>query len=164
MRAILGLGGNIGDPRATMAAALQLLDADADISVTAVSSLYSTPPWGITDQPDFLNAVAIVETRLEPRVLLRRCLDVEQELHRVRDKRWGPRSVDLDILTYDDLEVSEPGLEIPHPRMMDRAFVLVPLLELTPDLMVSGKRLDDRLAEIGREGISLAAGPDWWRD
>lgn len=164
VRAYIGLGGNIGDPRATMAAALRLLDGDADIRVARVSSLYATPPWGITDQPDFLNAAALLETNVGPRVLLERCLEAEASLHRVRDKRWGPRSVDLDVLTYGDREIDEPGLELPHPRMMDRAFVLVPLFELAPELVVRGARLESRLNEIGREGITLAAGPEWWRD
>ncbi|WP_127523485.1 2-amino-4-hydroxy-6-hydroxymethyldihydropteridine diphosphokinase [Mesorhizobium sp. Z1-4] len=164
VRAYVGLGGNIGDPRATMAAALRLLDGDADIRVARVSSLYATPPWGITDQPDFLNAAALLETKVEPRVLLERCLETEAKLHRVRDKRWGPRSVDLDVLTYGDREIDEPGLELPHPRMMDRAFVLVPLFELAPELVVRGARLESRLNEIGREGITLAAGPEWWLD
>lgn len=164
VRAYVGLGGNIGDPRATMAAALRLLDGDADIRVARVSSLYATPPWGITDQPDFLNAAALLETKVEPRVLLERCLETEAKLHRVRDKRWGPRSVDLDVLTYGDREIDEPGLELPHPRMMDRAFVLVPLFELAPELVVRGARIESRLNEIGREGITLAAGPEWWLD
>lgn len=163
VRTFVGLGGNVGEPRATMAAALRLLDGDADIRVARVSSLYATPPWGITDQPDFLNAAALLETSLEPCELLQRCLETELRLHRVRDKRWGPRSVDLDVLTFGDLEIDEPGLELPHPRMMDRAFVLVPLLELAPDMVVRGVRLGSRLNEIGREGITLAAGPEWWQ-
>ncbi|MEX0956249.1 MAG: 2-amino-4-hydroxy-6-hydroxymethyldihydropteridine diphosphokinase [Rhizobiaceae bacterium] len=160
-RACLGLGGNIGDPRATMAAALRLLDADPAIHVERVSSLYRTPPWGITDQPDFFNAAAVVTTTLAPRDVLARCLEAEMQLHRVRDKRWGPRSVDLDVLVYDDLELDAPGLELPHPRMMDRPFVLVPLLEIAPDLTIGGIRLDDRLAELGREGIERIEGPEW---
>ena len=161
VRAYLGLGGNIGDPRATMAAALGLLDSDPSIEVEQVSSLYRTPPWGITDQPDFLNAAAAVSTTLAPRDLLARCLEAEKKLHRVRDRRWGPRSVDLDVLVYDELNLDEPGLELPHPRMMDRAFVLVPLLEIAPDLAIGGVRLDDRLAQLGREGIERIEGPEW---
>jgi 2-amino-4-hydroxy-6-hydroxymethyldihydropteridine diphosphokinase len=161
--AFLGVGGNIGDPRATMAAALAMLATDPEITVEAVSSLYSTPPWGITDQPDFLNAAAEVRTSLAPRALLERCLATEQDLQRVRDVRWGPRSVDLDVLIYGDLEIDEPGLELPHPRMMDRAFVLVPLLEIAPDLAIGGVRLDRRLADLGREGIELVEGPSWWK-
>lgn len=163
VRAYIGLGGNIGDPRANMAAALGLLDDDPAISVVAVSPLYSTPPWGITDQPDFLNAAAELQTQLAPRELLQQCLETEAKLHRVRDKRWGPRSVDLDVLVYGELEIDETGLELPHPRMMDRAFVLVPLMDLAPELAVRGVRLDDRLSEIGREGINLAAGAEWWK-
>lgn len=146
-----------------MATALKLVDGDPDIRVERVSSLYRTPPWGITEQPDFLNAAAAVATTLPPRELLDRCLDAERKLHRVRDRRWGPRSVDLDLLMYDDLTLDEPGLELPHPRMIDRAFVLVPLVEVEPDLAVGDVRLDARLAEIGREGIDRIDGPDWWK-
>ncbi|MBO6716358.1 MAG: 2-amino-4-hydroxy-6-hydroxymethyldihydropteridine diphosphokinase [Rhizobiaceae bacterium] len=163
VHAYLGLGGNIGDPRATMAEALRILDADPEIAVEAVSSLYKTPPWGITDQPDFLNAAAEVSTSLPPRELLARCLETEKQLHRVRDRRWGPRSVDLDVLIFGDLEVDEPGLQLPHPRMMDRAFVLVPLVELAPELAIGDARLDARLADLGREGIDRIEGPDWWK-
>jgi 2-amino-4-hydroxy-6-hydroxymethyldihydropteridine diphosphokinase len=162
-RAFIGLGGNIGDPRATMAAALAMLDGDPEISVAQVSSLYKTPPWGITDQPDFFNAAAALSTTLAPRDLLARCLDTEKSLHRVRDRRWGPRSVDLDVLAYGDLTLNEPGLELPHPRMMDRAFVLVPLMEIEPGLTISGVRLDERLREIDREGIERIEGSDWWK-
>lgn len=161
VRAYLGLGGNIGDPRSMMAAALKLLDADPGVSVDKVSSLYRTPPWGITDQPDFLNAAAAVTTALAPRDLLARCLEAEKKLHRVRDRRWGPRSIDLDVLVYDDLNRDEPGLVLPHPRMMDRAFVLVPLLEIAPDLAIGGVRIDDRLTELGLEGIERIEGPEW---
>jgi 2-amino-4-hydroxy-6-hydroxymethyldihydropteridine diphosphokinase len=163
VRAYIGLGGNIGEPRANMAAALGLLDDDPAISVVAVSPLYSTPPWGITDQPDFLNAAAELQTQLAPRELLQRCLETEAKLHRVRDKRWGPRSVDLDVLVYGELEIDEPGLELPHPRMMDRAFVLVPLLEIEPNLTVEDVRIDERLRAIGRDGIDLVEDPDWWK-
>jgi 2-amino-4-hydroxy-6-hydroxymethyldihydropteridine diphosphokinase len=163
VHAFIGLGGNIGDPRVTMAAALAALDADPGVAVESVSSLYRTPPWGITDQPDFLNAAALLSTTLTPRELLARCLETEKSLHRVRDKRWGPRSVDLDVLLFGDFEIDEPGLELPHPRMMDRAFVLVPLHEIEPELAVGGVRLRDRLEELGREGIERIEGPDWWR-
>lgn len=162
-RAYVGIGGNIGDPRATMATALHMLDADRDVSVVSVSSLYKTPPWGITDQPDFLNAAAALSTTLNPRDLLALCLETERVLHRVRDQRWGPRSVDLDVLIFGDVEIDEPGLELPHPRMMDRAFVLVPLLEIEPDLAVGNVRLDERLKAIGRDGIDLVEDPNWWK-
>ena len=163
-RAYIGLGGNIGDPREAMGAALRMLDEYEGIAVESVSSLYSTPPWGITEQPDFLNAAAALSTTLAPRALLLRCLETEKALHRVRDQRWGPRSIDLDVLVYGDAVLDEPGLSLPHPRMMERAFVLVPLAEIAPDLRVGGTSVAYRLAELDQSGIKRAAGPGWWRD
>ncbi len=162
--AYLGLGGNLGDPARTMAAALRLLDAAAGIRVAAVSSLYRTPPWGKTDQPDFLNAVARLETTLSPRDLLRRCLDVERRLKRERRERWGPRLVDLDILLFGNETVHEQGLEIPHPRLLERAFVLVPLAEIAPDLAIGGEDVAAHLARVDAGGIEKVADADlWWR-
>lgn len=162
-RAFLGLGGNIGDPRTAMAAALRDLDADAEIAVLRVSSLYRTPPWGKTDQPDFLNAVAEVETGLAPRALLERCLAAEAALKRVRAERWGPRLIDIDILAYGTRRIDEPGLAVPHPRMAERAFVLVPLAELAPEMDVEGERAGQRAARAGTGGMSVVARPqDWW--
>ena len=162
--AYLGLGGNLGDPRASMAAALRALDASEEIRVVAVSSLYRTPPWGKTDQPDFLNAVAEVATALSPRELLDRCLEAERELKRVRKERWGPRLIDLDILWFDGRHIAEDDLEIPHPRMLDRAFVLVPLAEIAPDLILGGESATSRARSIDRSGIvKLDVGPMWWR-
>lgn len=161
--AFLGLGGNIGDPKAAMAAALQALDASAGISVTGVSSLYRTPPWGKTDQPDFLNAVAEIGTTLGPAELLACCLDVERSLKRERRVRWGPRVIDIDILCFDGLTVAEEGLEIPHPRIAERAFVLVPLAEIAPDLAIGGQRVADLLAALDTGGIDkLPGGSGWW--
>lgn len=161
-RAFIGLGGNLGDPRAAMASALDALDADYDTHVVAVSSLYRTPPWGVTDQPDFLNAVAELSTALAPRALLELCLSVERSLHRVRDRRWGPRSIDLDLLDFGQRVISEPGLEIPHPRLTGRAFVLVPLAELAPEILVDGLPVAEWLLLADTRGIELEAGPGWW--
>jgi len=163
--AYLSLGGNLGDPARTMAAALRLLDDDPDTRVDAVSSLYRTPPWGKTDQPDFLNAAARLETTRAPRDLLELCLDVERRLKRERRERWGPRLVDLDILLFEGEVIDEPGLEIPHPRMLERAFVLVPLFEIAPALEIAGEGLAVHLARVDRGGIErLAGGSDWWRE
>ena len=107
-----------------MAAALRILDADAGTRVVAVSSLYRTPPWGKTDQPDFLNAAAEIRTSHAPRALLALCLDAERALKRERRERWGPRIVDIDILVFGNRLIREPGLEIPHPRIFERAFVI----------------------------------------
>jgi len=164
VRAFLGLGGNLGDPQAAMAAALGILDARDDIEVALVSSLYRTPPWGLVDQPDFLNAVALVETSLEPRQLLDACLAAEHALKRVRDVRWGPRAIDLDVLIYADRMIHEDGLTIPHPRIADRAFVLVPLLEIAPGLAIDGNPLAGALAKLDTRGIERLDLPsDWWR-
>lgn len=148
-----------------MAAALRMLDADPETRVGAVSSLYRTPPWGKLDQPDFLNTAAEIHTRRDPRGLLELCLGAEKALKRVREERWGPRIVDIDVLTFDDLAVHEAGLEVPHPRMLERAFVLIPLAEIAPDLVVSGRTIAERAAAIDSSGIErLGGGRDWWRN
>lgn len=163
-RAYLGLGGNIGKPEEAMGRALRLIDADAETRVVRASSLYRTPPWGKTDQPDFLNAVAEVATGRPARRLLDLCLDIEQGLKRVRGERWGPRSIDIDILWYDGRAIEEEGLHIPHPRMLERAFVLLPLAEVAPALMLHGKTAVARAAEIGQAGIAVSrAGGEWWK-
>ncbi|RVA09562.1 2-amino-4-hydroxy-6-hydroxymethyldihydropteridine diphosphokinase [Mesorhizobium sp. M7A.F.Ca.US.002.01.1.1] len=159
----LSLGGNLGDPAKSMSAALRMLDADADTRVTGVSSLYRTPPWGKLDQPDFLNAAAQISTVLAPRALLDLCLDAERKLKRVREERWGPRLIDIDILVFGDRVIHETGLEVPHPRMLERAFVLAPLAEIAPGLVVSGRSITDRLVAVDTSGIErLSSGRDWW--
>lgn len=163
-RAYIGLGGNLGDPAVAMAAALKALDASAHTNVTAVSSLYRTPPWGKPDQPDFLNAAAAVETGLSARELLAFCLDVERKLKRVRTERWGPRTIDLDLLWFGGQAIAEEGLTVPHPRMAERAFVLVPLAEIAPGLMVDGRTVAARAATLDSTGIEkLTGSQDWWR-
>lgn len=140
MRAYIGLGGNLGDREATLRAAVELLAAEPGVAVVVVSSFVETEPWGYADQPWFLNGVCAVETELGPRELLTRLLAVEQRLGRSRGDgpRFGPRSIDLDLLVHGDLVVSEPGLEVPHPRLAERRFVLAPLAEIAPDLVVPG--------------------------
>ena len=160
----LGLGGNIGDPAAAMGAALRILDADPSTEVVAVSSLYRTPPWGKTDQPDFLNAAAELRTSLAPRALLTLCLEAERTLKRERLERWGPRLIDIDVLVYGGLHIHEPGLEVPHPRMLERAFVLVPLAEIAPDFVIAGKPLAEWQRTIDTAGIiRQPSGRDWWK-
>lgn len=132
VRAALGFGSNIGDKQAYLEEALARIAATPGVTLTARSSLYRTEPWGITDQDWFLNACALVETTLSASALLDRCLAVEQELGRVRDIRWGPRKIDIDVLVYGDARIDADGLTIPHPRMAERAFVLVPLAEIWP--------------------------------
>ncbi len=162
--AYIGLGGNIGDPKAAMGQALRALDGTHDVAVRRVSSIYRTPPWGKTDQPDFFNAAAELVTSLEPRALLELCLETERSLKRVRAERWGPRVIDIDILKYGDAAIAEEGLEIPHPRMLDRAFVLLPLAEIAPGLDLAGETASDRAARADQTGIvKLASHADWWR-
>jgi 2-amino-4-hydroxy-6-hydroxymethyldihydropteridine diphosphokinase len=152
----LGLGGNLGDPAAAIDRALGLLAADGAATVVARSRLYRTAPWGDPDQPPFLNACALVETALGPRALLDRCLAVERALGRARDKarRWGPRLIDIDVLFHGDAAIDEPGLALPHPRLFERAFVLVPLAEIAPDRIVLSRRIADAAAALGAEGVT----------
>jgi 2-amino-4-hydroxy-6-hydroxymethyldihydropteridine diphosphokinase len=146
----IGLGANLGDREATIRAALERLDAEEGIEVVRVSSLRETDPVGYADQPRFLNGVAELETELSPGELFERLLAVEQDLGRVRQgPRYGPRTIDLDLLLYGDALVDEPGLEIPHPRMTERRFVLEPLAELRPDVVIPGRgRVRDLLAGL----------------
>jgi 2-amino-4-hydroxy-6-hydroxymethyldihydropteridine diphosphokinase len=138
-RAYVGLGANLGDREATLRRAVELLDEVAGIEVVASSELRETDPVGVVDQPSFLNGVVAVETSLSPRELLDSLLRVELLLGRARDgERWGPRTVDLDLLVYGDEVVDEPGLHVPHPRLHERRFALEPLAELDPALVVPG--------------------------
>ncbi|MEP4030815.1 2-amino-4-hydroxy-6-hydroxymethyldihydropteridine diphosphokinase [Roseibium polysiphoniae] len=132
-RAALGLGSNMGDTKANLDAAVERLNASQGISVTARSSDYRTPPWGPVPQDDYRNICITVETTLSPRALLERCLEVERKLGRIRDIRWGPRIIDIDVLIYGTEAVDEENLTVPHPRMGERAFVLIPLAEIWPD-------------------------------
>jgi 2-amino-4-hydroxy-6-hydroxymethyldihydropteridine diphosphokinase len=137
----IGLGSNLGNPGAQLGEACRHLKAAPGIEFRKISGLYRSAPWGKSDQNDFLNAVAILETNLQPGELLDVLLQIEQQMGRDRSvSRWGPRCIDLDLLTYDDLLMKSPGLELPHPRMHLRAFVLRPLLELDPDFVITGKR------------------------
>lgn len=139
-RCALGLGSNIGDTRANIDAALAALNAVDGIEIVARSSDYRTPPWGPVPQDDYRNICALVDTTLLPRELLRVCLDTETRLGRVRDVRWGPRVIDIDVLLYGTETVDEPDLELPHPRMDTRAFVLIPLAEIWPDARLADGR------------------------
>lgn len=161
-RASLGLGGNIGDPVQSMAEALRALDARPDCHVTAVSRLYRTPPWGKTDQHWFFNACALVETSLAPDALLDTCLGIERDMKRERKERWGPRTIDIDVLTYEGVEQSGGRLELPHPRMTGRGFVLMPLSDIARDFIVAGRTIGDWLQEADVSGIEPAsAGSEW---
>ena len=132
--AYIGLGTNLGDRRGALEMALREMHQPPIINVERVSSVYETAPVGVTEQPDFLNAVARVVTTLPPRALLDALLNLENKMGRVRTLRWGPRVIDLDLLIYGDAQLGEPGLEVPHPRLRERAFVLGPLAEIAPEL------------------------------
>ena len=141
VRAYVGLGANLGDREATIRRAVALLDDLEDLKVVGVSTLRETEPWGPVEQPAYLNGAVAVETELDPRELLDALLDVERRLGRVRDdeKRWGPRTIDLDLLLYGDLVLDESGLGVPHPRLHERRFALEPLADLAPDAVVPGR-------------------------
>ena len=144
----MGLGANLGDREATIRRAVELLAATTGIEVVAVSTLTETDPVGYADQPRFLNGVAALDTELSPRELLERLLAVERELGRVRGEgpRFGPRTIDLDLLLHGDEIVDEPGLVVPHPRLAERRFVLEPLHELEPQLALpDGRRVSELL-------------------
>ena len=163
-RATLGLGGNVGEPAKTMAKALQTLDLRSDCKVIAVSKLYRTPPWGKLDQDWFFNACAAVETDLDPIELLDACLDIEKVMKRERIERWGPRTLDIDVLTFDDQVLYTEKLTLPHPRMTQRGFVLLPLNDFAPDLMLETKNVSQWLADADIAGIEIAnADQNWWR-
>lgn len=152
-KAYLSLGGNIGNRRENLNRAVEILSESEGINVTGVSSFYETDPWGFEDQEAFLNIAVEIETSLNPYELLEKCQYVESELKRVRLVHWGPRTIDVDILTYDDYTSQSAELTVPHPRMTERGFVLVPLAELAPELVVNNRTVSDWLSEVGQEGI-----------
>ena len=153
--ALVGLGGNIGDVRAALNQADAAFCDGPDVRLLAQSSDYATPPWGVVDQPPFVNRCIAVETVLTPRALLDRALTVERTLgrDRSREQRWGPRAIDIDLLACDDIAIEEPGLTLPHPRLFERAFVLVPLAEIVPDRVIAGVRIRDALVRVDTRGI-----------
>ena len=161
--ALIGLGGNVGDPVGAMSAALNAFDVNPQCRVVAVSRLYRTPPWGKTDQDWFFNSAARVETTLGAVPLLDLGLGIEQANLRVRRERWGPRTLDIDVLDYDGRSIHTDQLTIPHPRMKDRAFVLMPLIDVAPDYRIEGRALGDWLSEADSAGIEIAdESRDWW--
>ena len=137
--AFVGIGSNLGDREATLRHAIELLAAEEGIEVVAVSELRKTEPVGPVEQGPFLNGAVLVTTQLPPRELLERMLAVEQRLGRVRKERFGPRTIDLDLLVYGEQVIDEPGLTIPHPRLHERRFALDPLADLAPDLVIPGR-------------------------
>jgi len=154
--ALIGLGGNVGDARAALDEAVRRFCDGAEVKLVARSADYRTPPWGVLDQPDFVNLCLRVETALSPQALLERALSVEASLGRNRavEQRWGPRVVDVDILAYDDLALAEPGLSLPHPRLAERAFVLVPLSEIAADWSIGGETVCALAARVHSAGVT----------
>lgn len=140
--AFVGLGSNMGDSVGILQSAFAALDGLDATRLLQPSALYRTPAWGLTAQPDFINAVAMLETTLAPQALLASMLQIEREAGRERrddgSDRWGPRTLDLDLLLYGDATVDEPGLRVPHPHLHERAFALVPLLEIAPEVVIPG--------------------------
>lgn len=156
VRAFLGLGSNLGDRARTLRAAREWLSRH-QVRIIRHSRVYESPPWGKTDQPPFLNQVVEVETTLSPHALLSLCHEVEQALGRVRRERWGPRAIDVDILLYNDLVMATADLVVPHPEMRRRAFVLVPLAEIAPELRLpSGETVGALLAALPDRSAVLA--------
>ena len=153
--ALVAFGGNVGDVRATLDRAIARFCDGTIVRLVARSSDYRTPPWGVTDQASFINLCIEVATELSPHALLARGLTVERALGRDRSKeqRWGPRPVDIDLLAYDDVMLDDADLTLPHPRLFDRAFVLVPLAEIAPDRRIGGVRVRDALARLEVAGI-----------
>ena len=150
----IGLGSNLDGPREHVACALEELDRLPLTRRVAGSRLYASRPVGPADQPDFVNAVAHLATRLSPLALLDQLQALEQRHGRVRGRRWGPRTLDLDLLLYDDRRLALPRLTLPHPQMVRRAFVLVPLAELAPSLALDGQPLARLVAELDRDGLA----------
>jgi 2-amino-4-hydroxy-6-hydroxymethyldihydropteridine diphosphokinase len=153
--ALLALGGNVGNSRAILDRAIALLCDGKEVRLTARSADYRTPPWGFKYQPHFVNLAIAVETTLGPRELLARVQQVELKLGRdhAHEKRNGPRTADIDIIAYDDMTVHEPSLTLPHPRLFERAFVLMPLAEIAGDRVIAGRRVDEAAKAVDTRGI-----------
>jgi 2-amino-4-hydroxy-6-hydroxymethyldihydropteridine diphosphokinase len=153
--ALIALGGNVGDVRSTFEQAITKLCSDDAVRLIARSADYRTPPWGLTEQAPFVNAVIAVATSLAPHDLLARAQECERALGRNRalERRWGPRTIDIDLLAYDDLVLIDRDLILPHPHMLERAFVLAPLAEIAPDRLIAGVKVSDALDRVDASGI-----------
>jgi 2-amino-4-hydroxy-6-hydroxymethyldihydropteridine diphosphokinase len=151
----VGLGGNVGDPTAAIAAALRALEERGVMAIARVSSLYRTAPWGGVPQADYANACAVGTTRLGPRALLDAVKRIERDLGRVETVRWGPRVIDVDLLFYGDESYRDAALTLPHKEILARAFVLTPLAEIAPDRLIAGRRVADAARALGAEGVRL---------
>jgi len=152
---LIALGGNVGDVRATFKKAIANICGMAQAALLARSSDYATPPWGEQNQARFVNACIEIETSLDPHALLFTLHKIEKQFGRDRasEQRWGPRPLDLDILAYDDVSLQKPELTLPHPRLFERAFVLVPLAEIVPDRLIAGRSVKAALTALSTGGI-----------
>lgn len=159
--AYLSLGSNLGNREETLRKAVRQLAAADGVNTLAVSSLYETEPWGKKDQPSFLNIAVSLQTTLTPEELLALAQAVETELGRVRHERWGPRTIDVDILHIEGVERKTPTLTLPHPYMTERAFVLVPLADIAPDLVVMGRTVEKWEKSVDDGSVIRVAGPEW---
>jgi 2-amino-4-hydroxy-6-hydroxymethyldihydropteridine diphosphokinase len=157
--AIIALGGNVGDVRTTFRKAIANICGMAQAALIARSADYATPPWGHEQQPRFINACIEIETSLDPHALLYTLQRIEQKFGRDRSKevRWGPRTLDLDLIAYDDIALQRPELTLPHPHVLERAFVLVPLVEIAPDRLIAGRSVREALAALSTVGIERLA-------
>ena len=153
--ALIALGGNVGEVRDTLDRAIARFCDQKSVRLLARSSDYRTPPWGKIDQPPFINACIAVETSLSPQDLLARAQETERAFgrDRTRETRWGPRTLDIDLIAFGDLALDTPELTLPHPRLFERAFVLVPLAEIAGDRAVAGRRIAEALAGLDTTGI-----------
>jgi 2-amino-4-hydroxy-6-hydroxymethyldihydropteridine diphosphokinase len=154
-RALIALGGNVGDVRATFGKAISDIRDMAQATLLARSSDYATPPWGDEQQARFVNACIEIETPLDPHALLFALQKIETKFgrDRARERRWGPRTLDLDLIACDDVSMQTPELTLPHPRLFERAFVLVPLAEIAPERAIGGRKVKSALAELSTGGI-----------
>ena len=160
----IGLGTNLGDRAENLRTALTALAALPDVFIGHVSSLYESTPWGVTDQPPFLNACAILQTNLSPQELLDACLAIERAMGRIREEKWGPRIIDIDLICWSGRAIQIEQLTLPHPFAHERAFVLLPLLEIAPDLTLRGEHLTAHLARLPLsdvDGLKKIVSPEW---
>ena len=156
VRTFVALGANLGEVEATLAEAVWALDGLPQTSVRRQSPWFRSPPWGRSDQPEFTNGVAELQTRLVASELMQRLLEIEERFGRVRhaDDRWGPRTLDLDLLVYGEQTIDDPGLQVPHPALHERPFVLLPLSRIAPTLDIPGRgRVDELLAQVDCTGL-----------
>lgn len=160
-KVILALGSNMGDSAGLLKEAAALIDQAEGINVVKYSSFYATAPIGYTDQADFVNAVISCDTTLPPMDVLALCQHVESQLNRVRLIRWGPRTIDVDIILYDNLVLSEENLTVPHPRMKERAFVMVPLKEIMPELVLENRTIGEICEALADQEIRKMTHEKW---